>query len=242
MSNSSSGNQGVGGQLALGVKLRDGSVFASYFAGRNRPAVDALRALRTGEPPTCVYLHGAAGTGKTHLLQALCANAGQRGEGAAYLPLRDVTAMGPELLSGCGELDCVCVDDVELIAGRRDWELALFALHQQLDEHRGRLMVSGAAPPAASGIALADLRSRLGGGLVLTLHALDESEQIAALQLRAHIRGFELPDETAQFLLRRLPRDMATLCAFLDELDEASLAAQRRLTVPFVREVVERRG
>lgn len=242
MSNSSSGNQGVGGQLALGVKLRDGSVFASYFPGRNRPAVDALRALRTGEPPTCVYLHGAAGTGKTHLLQALCANAGQRGEGAAYLPLRDLTAMGPELLSGCGELDCVCVDDVELIAGRRDWELAMFALHQALDEHRGRLMVSGAVPPAASGITLADLRSRLGGGLVLTLHALDESEQIAALQLRAHIRGFELPDETAQFLLRRLPRDMTTLCAFLDELDEASLAAQRRLTVPFVREVVERRG
>jgi DnaA family protein len=232
----------AGSQLALGVKLRDGSVFASYSAGRNRPAVDALRALRTGEPPTCVYLHGVAGTGKTHLLQALCANAGQRGEEAAYLPLTDLAAMGPELLSGCGELACVCVDDVGLIAGRRDWELALFGLHQQLDEHRGRLVVAGAVPPAASGITLADLRSRLGGGLILTLHALDESEQVAALQLRAHIRGFELPDETAQFLLRRLPRDMATLCAFLDELDEASLVAQRRLTVPFVREVVERRG
>jgi DnaA family protein len=236
------GNSSSGSQLALGVKLRDASVFASYFAGRNQPAVAALRDLRSGEPPTCVYLHGAAGTGKTHLLQALCATAGQLGEGAAYLPLTDLTAMGPELLSGCGELACVCVDDIELIAGRRDWELALFTLHQQLDEHRGRLVVAGAVPPAATGIALADLRSRLGGGLVLTLHGLDESEQIAALQLRAHIRGFELPDETAQFLLRRLPRDMATLCAFLDELDEASLAAQRRLTVPFVREVVERRG
>lgn len=224
--------------MALGIKLRDACVFASYFAGRNQPSIDALRALRTGEPPTCVYLHGAAGTGKTHLLQALCANAGERGEGAAYLPLADVTAMGPELLSGCGELACVCIDDIELIAGRRDWELALFTLHQQLDEHRGRLVVAGAVPPAGSGIALADLRSRLGGGLVLTLHALDEAEQIAALQLRAQIRGFELPDETAQFLLRRLPRDMATLCAFLDELDEASLVAQRRLTVPFVKEVM----
>lgn len=236
------GSQWAGSQLALGVKLRDGSVFASYYGGRNQVAVDALRALRTGEPPTCVYLHGTTGTGKTHLLQALCANAGQRGEGAAYLPLTNLQAMGPELLSGCGELACVCVDDVELIAGRRDWELALFTLHQQLDEHRGRLVVAGAVPPAASGITLADLRSRLGGGLVLTLHVLDESGQIAALQLRAQIRGFELPAETAQFLLRRLPRDMATLCAFLDELDEASLVAQRRLTVPFVREVVERRG
>ena len=74
---------------------------------------------------------------------------------------------------------------------------------------------------------------------MLTLQALDESEQIAALQLRAQLRGFELPDETAQFLLRRLPRDMTRLYAFLDELDEASLVAQRRLTVPFVREVME---
>lgn len=228
----------AGHQLALGVKLRDGSVFESYLAGRNRPAVDALRAARAGEPPTCVYLHGVAGAGKTHLLQALCASAGQRGEAAGYLPLTELAALGPESLSGCGELAWVCVDDVELIAGRRDWERALFTLHQQLDEHRGRLVVAGSLPPAASGIALADLRSRLGGGLVLTLHALDEPEQIAALQLRAQIRGFELPDETAQFLLRRLPRDMASLCGFLDELDEASLAAQRRLTVPFVKTVM----
>lgn len=227
-------------QLALSVRLRDSSVFESFFAGRNQPAIDALLAVRAGEPPTCVFLQGVSGSGKTHLLQSLCARAGQAGDAAAYLPLRDLMTMGPELLSGCGELSCVCIDDVEAIAGRRDWERALFALHQQLDEHRGRLVVASAAPPAATGIELADLRSRLGGGLVLTLQPLDEPEQTAALQLRARNRGCELPDETAQYLLRRLPRDMTTLCAFLDELDEASLAAQRRLTVPFVREVMEK--
>lgn len=232
----------MSGQLALGVRLRDSSLFESYHAGRNRHVVDALLTLRPGEPPTCVYLHGAAGIGKTHLLQALCARAGQRGEAAAYLPLADIAAMGPEVLSGCGELACVCIDDIGLIAGRRDWELALFGLHQRLDERRGRLVVVGSAAPAASGVQLADLRSRLGGGLVLTLQSLDESEQIAALQLRAHIRGFELPDDAAQYLLRRLPRDMTTLCSFLDRLDEASLAAQRKLTVPFVKEVIARQG
>ncbi|HEY4368981.1 MAG TPA: DnaA regulatory inactivator Hda [Steroidobacteraceae bacterium] len=225
-------------QLALGVRLRDSSVFASYFPGRNQPAIDALLALRAGEPPTCVFLHGPAGTGKTHLLQAFCAQAAQHADAAAYLPLSSVMQMGPEVLSGCGELAYVCVDDIALIGGRRDWERALFALHQQLDEHRGRLIVAAVTPPAASGIALADLRSRLGGGLVLTLQSLDETDQIAALQLHAHQRGFELPDDTAQYLLRRLPRDMATLCNFLDELDQASLAAQRRLTIPFVREVM----
>jgi DnaA family protein len=225
----------VTGQLALGVRLRDASVFASYYAGRNQPVTDALLALRGGEPPTCVYLHGPAGAGKTHLLQALCALVGGTGESTAYVPLTEMLAMGPEVLAGCGELACVCIDDIETIAGRRDWEVALFGLHQQLDERRGRLVVSGTQPPANTGITLADLRSRLGGGLVLTVQSLDESGQIAALQLRAHLRGFELPDDTAQYLLRRLPRDMTTLCKFLDELDEASLAAQRRLTIPFVK-------
>lgn len=227
-------------QLPLSVKLRDSSVFDSFFAGRNESTVDILRRLRPGEPPTCVFLHGASGTGKTHLLQAICAQLHAHAASAVYLPLKDVAVMGPDILAGCGDFGCVCIDDVEEIAGNAAWERALFGLHQQLDEKQARLVVSGAAPPAASGIALADLRSRLGGGLVLTLQSLDEPEQIEALRLRAQIRGFELPVETAQYLLRRLPRDMSSLWVFLDQLDEASLAAQRKLTVPFVREVMER--
>jgi DnaA-homolog protein len=233
-------------QLPLAVRLRDTSVFESYFPGRNRSAVDALRALggpRTldspaglGRPPTCIWVHGATGVGKTHLLQATCARTDL---GAAYVPLREVATLSEELLSGYGQFAVVCLDDAEAVAGEKRWEGALFRLHQELDEQGGRLLVSGLAPPAALGFKLRDLASRLNGGLVLTLHALDESEQASALQLRAQLRGFELPEETAQFLLRRLPRNMASLCAFLDELDQASLAARRRLTVPFVREVME---
>ncbi|HEY5808208.1 MAG TPA: DnaA regulatory inactivator Hda [Povalibacter sp.] len=226
-------------QLALGVKLRDSSFFGSFFAGRNQVVIDAVRSVAAGAPPTCVFLQGSPGTGKSHLLQALCALKGSEGAAVAYLPLAELVTLGPEVLSGCGELSCVCVDDVEQIAGRADWERALFTLHQQLDEHHGRLVVTSKDAPAATGIELADLRSRLGGGLVLTLQALDDFEQIQALQLRAQLRGFDLPLETAQYLLRRLPRDMTSLCGFLDRLDDASLAAQRRLTVPFVREVME---
>jgi DnaA-homolog protein len=228
------------GQLALGVKLRDSSVFESFYAGRNQPTIDALLAVHAARGPTCVFLQGSPGTGKTHLLQALCARAALLGGAAAYMPLQELGSMSSDLLSGCGELDCVCIDDVETVAGRDDWERALFSVHQRLDEHHGHLIVADAVAPGALGIQLADLRSRLGGGLVLTLRALDEDEQINALRLRARIRGCDLPEETAQYLLRRLPRDMTTLCAFLDQLDDASLAAQRRLTVPFVKEVMEK--
>lgn len=229
-------------QLTLGLRLRDSSVLASFHPGRNQPTVDALAALRPGRGPTCVWLHGSIGTGKTHLLQAMCARAAQRAESAAYVPLSDVVDAGPELLFGYGSWQCVALDDAEKIAGHAGWERALFALHQELEETGGLLLVSGSAPPRSLGFRLRDLASRLSGGLVLTLHPLAEEEQVRALQLRAQLRGFELPEDTASFLLRRLPRDMTSLCEFLDELDQASLVAQRRLTVPFVREVLERRA
>jgi DnaA family protein len=231
-------------QLPLGIRLRDTSVFASYFPGRNRSVVEALAALSArraaaNDGPTCVWVHGPACVGKTHMLQAMCASAHANGQAAAYLPLREVAQLGGEILSGYGQFSLVCLDDAEAVAGNASWERALFRLHQELDEQGGRLVLSGAAPPAALPFKLADLASRLNGGVVLTLQALDEQEQLAALRVRAEQRGCELPEETGQFLLRRLPRNMTALCNFLDQLDEASLVAQRRLTVPFVKAVMK---
>ncbi len=147
--------------------------------------------------------------------------------------------MGPELLTGWDDLDIVCVDDIDRVSSKADWNRALFALHQQLEERCGRLVVASSIPSSQLQVTLRDLASRLAGGWLVTLQPLEEPDLMRALQLHAQLRGFELPDETATFLLRRLPRDMATLCQFLDELDEASLVAQRRLTVRFVTEVLK---
>jgi DnaA family protein len=228
-------------QIPLRIRLRDSSVFASYFPGRNQPVVEALLALTPGAPPTCVWLHGPPASGKTHLLQAACVRRSELGDTTAYVPLREL-AEHAEALAGYGQLALVAIDDIEIAAGRNDIEHALFRLHQELDERGGRLLIAGSAPPAALEFKLRDLASRFNGGLVLTLLALDDEEQQQALQLRAQLRGFELPDETVQYLQRRMPREMASLCAFLDQLDEASLVAQRKLTVPFVKEVLASRA
>lgn len=226
-------------QIPLRIRLRDSSVFASYFPGRNKPAVDALLALAPSVPPTCVWLHGPRASGKTHLLQAACVKWSERGAATAYVPLREIGGHA-DALTGYGQLGLVAIDDVEVIAGDDSAERALFRLHQELDEGGGHLVVSGSSAPAALSFKLRDLASRLKGGLVLTLNVPDDDEQRKALQLRAQLRGFELPEDTVQYLQRRMPRDMASLCSFLDRLDEASLVAQRKLTVPFVREVLAR--
>ena len=146
--------------------------------------------------------------------------------------------MGPDALAGWEDRAVVCLDDADRLAGRDAWELALFGLFNRLADAGGRLVVSAAASPAATRFGLADLASRLAWGAVFRLEPLDDEGRGAALRLRAAHRGLELPEETARYLLRRLPRDMRALCGWLDRLDTASLAAQKRLTVPFVREVL----
>jgi len=226
-------------QLPLGVQLGVSLRFETYHEGVNALAIAGLRQLvdQAGEAP--LWLYGPVGVGKTHLMQAVCAMAGQRGLTAAFLPLAE-SSLVPGMLAGCERLDLVALDDVDAVAGKPAWEQALFTLYNELPEQGGRLVCAAELPPAALAFALPDLASRLSACVVHRLQPLAERDQGMALQRRAAHRGLELPDETLHYLTRRAPRDFAALCRLLDELDTEALAAQRRLTVPFVRQVLER--
>src|SRR3569832_1927920 len=225
-------------QLPLGVRLRDGATFANYWSGSNQHVVSLLQqALQRGDEP-CVYLWGPAGTGKTHLLQAVCHLAAARGP-VAYLPLAEAAQISPAMLEGLEHLPLVALDDVDRIAGVCVWETALFHLYNRVREAGGQLVVVVCGFFVLLVLDLPDLRSRHSWGLVLQLHELGDEDKAAALRLQAHQRGMEMPAEVASFLMRRCRLDMAALFALLDELDHASLAAQRRLTVPFVKSVLD---
>ena len=225
-------------QLPLGVRLADRAVFESFLPARNAEALQHVRRAAAGEVGLS-WLCGPPGAGKTHLLQALCAAAG-RTRRAAYLPLTQLADLGVELLSGLPSLQCLALDDVDAVLGQIEWERALFTLVREAAERGGALVMAARNPPALIGWALADLGSRCAAAAVLPLRPLDEAEQQEALRLRARLRGLELPEETSRWLQRRYPRDMRRLYELLDTLDEAALAAQRRLTVPFIREVLAR--
>lgn len=228
-------------QLPLGLALRDSAGFANYYPGANAEALLGLRACAQGSEGF-VYLWGPPGSGKTHLLHALCHQVSQQGEPVLCLPLDEAGALAPEALAGLEHMGLVCLDDLHLIAGKRDWEEAVFHLYNRLREQGNRLAVAADAPPAALPLALPDLQSRLAAGLIYHLQPLDDAQKAAALQLRASRRGIELPPEVAAFLLRRCPRDTTSLFEFLDRLDLAALAAQRRLTIPFVRALIDTPG
>ncbi len=225
-------------QMPLPMRLRASSVLSSYCADANHEAVALLSNLSRTGPSPVVFLYGPQGVGKTHLLQALCAHAGEQQRSALYLPLRELHRHGPELLQGTEHLQLVCLDDVGVILRDAAWNRALFNLHRDLEERGVKLLLADEQSPTALAIQLPDLASRILAGTLLRLQPLGDAAQIEALQLHAHQRGLTLPDDVVSYLLRRLPRDMHSLCGFLDELDVASLTAQRKLTVPFVKQVL----
>ncbi|MFT3905420.1 MAG: DnaA regulatory inactivator Hda [Steroidobacteraceae bacterium] len=240
-------------QLALSMRLPDRASFESFLPGDNGAAVDTLRALAAGRRRDVVWLAGPAGSGKTHLLHAVVARCAQDAA-AGYLPLAapapaaaagaaplaGVATLAPEVLEGWQGVRCLCLDDVPALFGDAAWERALFRLHREAEEQGISLVLSGSESPALVRPQLRDLASRLGASTVCVLQPLDEAQQREALRLRAHLRGLQLPDETLQYLQRHMPRDMRSLYRLLDTLDEAALQAQRRLTVPFIRAVLER--
>ena len=226
-------------QLVLPLQLADHAVFASFLDTGNETLVATLVALADGEPGQGCWLWGGPATGKTHLLQAVCGRAGDR---SVYVPLDLLAAAGPGILDGLASRDLVCIDGLDCVVGDADWEIGLFNLFNELQEAGGHLIVAAGAAPREAGIDLPDLASRMSRLPVFQVHALDEAQRVAALQLRARHRGLELPDETASYMLKRSRRDMASLYELLDKLDLEALRAKRRLTIPFVRDVIARRG
>lgn len=220
-------------QLPLGVRPRAHAVFASFAAGPNTELVAALEG--PGRDP--LWLWGNSGSGKTHLLQAVCA---QAGEGAAYFPLGRSARLPPEALGGYARCRVLCIDDAHAVAGDLDWERALFRLFNEASESHCRLIFAAAAAPRQIGWRLEDWSSRAGACVVYHVRDLDETGRGEAMRLRAKQRGLELPAETLDYLMKRMPRDLRSLFDILDELDEASLVAQRRLTVPFIRDALEK--
>jgi DnaA family protein len=225
-------------QLTLGVQLKERANFASFLTARNVELVAHLRHVAATTPAGATWIMGPHTAGKSHLLQAVCA-AVPPGKRVAYLPIESLLPFGPGALDGAESLDVACYDDVQVTAGIDDWERRLFSLWQLAVERGTTLLFAARENPTQVDYGLADLKSRLASATVFALRELDEAEQAEALALRAHLRGFELPPETVHYLLRRFPRDMRTLCEILDTLDDAAFAAQRRITIPFIHDVID---
>jgi DnaA family protein len=230
-------------QLALNVRLRDGSSFDNFHPAANREATERLRRVLEESPtsgPSTLFLWGEGATGKSHLLQAACRLAHAQRRTSLYVPL-GAADLHPRLLEAADDSFLVCVDDVQRIAGDAPWESAVFALYELARSSGTRLVVAATAAPMHLGLHMPELATRFAWGPVYQLRPLPDAAKLEAVRLRARNRGFDLPLDVARYILHRYPRDMHSLFELLERIDVASLASQRRVTIPFLRQLEESR-
>lgn len=226
-------------QLILGVKLRDDARFDNFLGERNRDVASRLIAVLdqpVGIP--VIAICGDSDTGKSHLLQAVCHDAESRGRTAVCISLSELQPFGPEALAGLDVQDIVCLDDFDNVVGQAAWEEAIFHLYNRVHDRGGLLLVSLSEVPGATPFQLPDLKSRLSHGLTLQLGIYRDKDRERILVARAEQRGLVMGEDVVTFIMRRAPRRLGDLLGILDTLDENSLKAQRRLTIPFVKSVM----
>ena len=227
-------------QLPLDVRLADYALFETFCNGPNNAVVHALADLARTDTFSVLWLWGPPQSGKTHLLQACVNTADSEGFRAAYLPLGADSDLIAEAVSALGNLDVVCVDDVDRVAGDPQWERALFLLYESTRQRGARLVISAQQAPLHCDFTLPDLVSRFSSGATFRLQSLTDEDKLKAIQLRANWRGLNLTDDVARYLFARVDRSNSELFALLDRLDREALAAQRKLTVPFVKSVIDK--
>ncbi len=194
------------------------------------------------KPIEFLYLWGGSGTGKSHLLLAIAEGLQLDEKQVVYLPMTElIDKPSAEILRSLEKVDVVCIDDLDVISQSPQWQEDLFHCFNRLQNTQCKLLVAAKNNPSNLTIELADLRSRLSTGLIYQLHKLDDKDSVKALLVQAHARGLEMPKEVAQYLLRHFSRDMVDQIALLQTLDNASMAAQRKLTIPFVKQVLDDR-
>lgn len=225
-------------QIPLDLRWPPHQRLDAFWPGANDAAWRQVSALAQHAAHAWLFVHGASGAGKTHLLIGACRAVVEAGHAARYLSLASVPAPRAEAIAGTEADGFLAIDDVQEIAGDRDAERALFDLYNRARAGNARMLFAASASPAELGIALPDLVSRLAACTQGALHPLDDADRRAMLRSLAARMGLRLDDDVLDWWFARQPRDPASLVALLQRIDRAALAAQRRVTIPFLRELL----
>lgn len=225
-------------QLPLGVQLRDEATFENFYALQSQEVKLQVQLAAIGKGEQSIFIYGESGCGTSHLLQAACHEAQTHDLNSVYLPLEELVEYSPAVFESLEHLPLIALDNMQAIAGLPAWEEAVFHLFNRVRDNGGHIIMAANDSIEGLGIQLADLKSRLHWGLVYELPELTEEDKMAALKLRSHNRGLELGDDVAKYVVRHMEGHMDKMFDALNQLDKASLSAKRKVTRPFVKDVM----
>ncbi|MCK5120449.1 MAG: DnaA regulatory inactivator Hda [Methylococcales bacterium] len=224
-------------QLPLQFEFQANQNFSTFYPGSNEEAVNHLQKIFTSTEQQ-IFLWGETGTGKTHLLQATSQIADKINKTAFYFSFATEELPNPSMLDGLDKLDLVCFDNIDLIAGNSEWERAFFNFFNRHRDGNKKLLLSASCQPKYLAIQLPDLKTRMNWGLTLKLNTLTNEQQLDALIYKANDLGFEIPVNVGRFLMTHYASDLPTIWKLIDKIDQATLAAKRKLTIPFLKQIM----
>lgn len=227
------------GQLPLHLLLDDEISFENFFIQKeNQNLVSQLKMFLETNQGGSFYLWGGASTGVSHLCQASCQYYLAKDLPVFYFSCRDAHRYDPGILQGCENLSFVCIDHVDQIEGLYSWQEALFHCYNRCDEGATPMLWGSHISPRQLCLELKDLRSRLSMSLIFQLPDLSDEQKIDIFIQRALLRGLEISSDVAQYLLHHHSRDLADLMACLEQVDQASWVQKRKITIPFLKNVL----
>jgi DnaA family protein len=225
-------------QLPLHVSFREDAVFEDFLPAGNAVAVGTLRQALANLNDHLIYLWGSSGVGVSHLLQASVHDLQTQGMQAVYLPLSECLSYGPEALEGLDELDAVALDDVHLLVDSIDWQEAVFHFYNRMRDSGRLILVGSSSSPLQLPLPLQDLKSRLSSGLTISLSPMTDEERVSWLVWKGRRRGLVVEKDVAEFLIYRHNQNVSELVHTFEKLDAASLAEKRKITIPFLKQVL----
>lgn len=227
-------------QITLGFAVDSEARFENFLPGSNSDALFELEDFVTITGTGLIYLWGSEGSGCSHLLQAATHESRSLGFTAVYIPAEDLLDSPTSVLENLQDLDLVCIDDFDKIAGNPEWETAIFHLYNRLTAQDAKIIIAAQSSPRTLAVKLSDLKTRLQSGLTLRMDLLTDYEKMEVLQYRAQLRGMELSEKVAHYILSHSSREMPFLIDLLDQLDTEGLRIKKKkLTIPFVKNVLE---
>jgi len=222
-------------QLSLPLVLDHAFSWSRFFVGSNQVLVQSLQALKNDVASQQIYLWGSQGSGKTHMLQALCHQLLEDHVSVFYVDLAQ-PSLQPDVLEGLDQFTVVCLDNIDAVFGSDRWELALFMCYHQIQGEGHNLVTAANSLPEK--VKLRDLQSRLLAGATFHIEIPKSDKLPEVMQFLAGSYGLELSQDVVDYLLTHAKRDIKSITHYMDKLHQASLQEKRRLTVPFVKSVL----
>lgn len=230
-------------QLTIDFIVEKEATLDNFYTKGNQALVQSLTHFVstsiTNPSNSIFFLHGKNGSGRSHLVQAICQKADEQQLAVQFLPLNEHQNLTPEITTGLEQMDLVVLDDIDKLSGQSHWEHSIFDLINRLIENGKRIIVTASRSPANIGIQLPDLVSRLNWGQVWRMKSLNDSQLRQMLKHRASCRGINLSNDVVNYVVQRTRRESRSIIHCLDLLDQSSLQEKRKLTIPFVKSVMD---